>query len=63
MDYISGEEYARAEASNAYSTAKNLERQIEKLTSIISNLQLDVTFLKKKVEELSNKETEKIYLL
>ena len=50
MDYISGEEYSRAEASNAYKKANNLEEQVKELTFIVKNLQIDVNNLKKKIK-------------
>ena len=49
MNYISGEEYSRAEASNAYSKASNLEKQISELSAIVKNLQMEVNILKRKI--------------
>jgi len=52
MDYISGEEYCRAQASNAYTTANNLEKQVKELVAIVNNLKIEIDVIKNKLNNL-----------
>ena len=52
MDYISGEQYAAATASSAYTTANNLEKQVKELISIVNNLKIEIDVIKNKLNNL-----------
>ena len=61
MDYISGQEYRDATASNAYGMVTNLERQVKELTNKVENLQIEVDLLKKKLKDIGEEKEETIY--
>lgn len=61
MEYISGEEYCRAQASNAYSKASDLEKQVKELVGKVANLQIEVDLLKKKLKDIGKEKEETIY--
>ena len=61
MDYISGEEYCKAQASNAYSKASDLEKQVKELVGKVGNLQIEVDLLKKKLKDIGKEKEETIY--
>lgn len=52
MEYISGEEYTSALASNAYAKTDYLEKQVKELISIVNNLQIDILIIKNKLNDV-----------
>lgn len=61
MDYISGEQYAAATASSAYTTANNLEKQVKELIAIVNNLKIEIDVIKNRLNNLDTSKEPRQY--
>ena len=59
MDYISGEQYAAATASSAYTTANNLEKQVKELIASVNNLKIEIDVIKNRLNNLDTSKGQK----